>query len=193
MSILDNINTPADLKSLPRNKLPELAADIRRLIVDVVSKNGGHLASSLGVVELTIAIHYVFDIPVDKLIWDVGHQAYAHKLLTGRKERFHTLRKHEGLSGFTRISESPFDAFSTGHASTSIFRATEDGRWKKLACGLPQPLDYMAYALLTNPDAPGHLYAGLSNGDIWHSSDHGDTWVQLPLNLKATNRALVGL
>ena len=120
MSILDKINSPADLKKLPRAQLPELAVDIRRSIVEVVSKNGGHLASSLGAVELTIAIHYVFDVPNDKLIWDVGHQSYAHKLLTGRRDRFHTLRKHGGLSGFTRMNESIYDSFSTGHSSTSI-------------------------------------------------------------------------
>ncbi len=120
MQLLEKINSPQDLKQLPISELPKLASEIRRMIVDVVSTNGGHLASSLGVVELTIAIHYVFDIPKDKLIWDVGHQAYAHKILTGRKERFPTLRKHGGLSGFTRLSESPCDAFTTGHSSTSI-------------------------------------------------------------------------
>jgi 1-deoxy-D-xylulose-5-phosphate synthase len=120
LSILDNIHSPADLKKLPRAQLPELASEIRKKIVEVVSKNGGHLASSLGAVELTIAIHYVFDVPNDKLIWDVGHQSYAHKLLTGRNDRFHTLRKHGGLSGFTKMSESEFDSFTTGHSSTSI-------------------------------------------------------------------------
>ncbi len=120
MSFLEKINSPADLKRLSRSDLPVLAAEIREVIVDVVSKNGGHLAPSLGAVELAIAIHYVFDAPEDKIIWDVGHQAYAHKLLTGRREQFHTLRQHDGISGFTRMSESPFDAFSTGHSSTSI-------------------------------------------------------------------------
>ena len=120
MSLLEKINSPADLKQLPRKKLPELATEIRDLIVKVVSRTGGHLASSLGAVELAIAIHYVFDTPHDKLIWDVGHQAYAHKLLTGRRDRFHTLRQHNGISGFTRTSESPYDTFSTGHSSTSI-------------------------------------------------------------------------
>ncbi len=120
MSLLENINSPADLKALSRSELPQLAAEIREVIIEVVSKTGGHLASSLGAVELAIAIHYVFDSPADKIIWDVGHQAYAHKLLTGRKERFEGLRQHEGLSGFTRISESPYDAFSTGHSGTSI-------------------------------------------------------------------------
>jgi 1-deoxy-D-xylulose-5-phosphate synthase len=120
MSLLSQINSPKDLKKVPRTDLPNLADEIRRVIVDVVSKTGGHLASSLGAVELAIAIHYVFDTPNDKVIWDVGHQAYAHKLLTGRRDRFHTLRQYEGLSGFTRLGENPFDAFSTGHSSTSI-------------------------------------------------------------------------
>jgi 1-deoxy-D-xylulose-5-phosphate synthase len=120
VSLLETINSPADLKRLPRARLPELAAEIRRTIVDVVSRTGGHLAPSLGTVDLAIAIHYVFDTPKDKLVWDVGHQAYAHKILTGRLESFHTLRQHQGISGFTRRSESPYDAFSTGHSGTSI-------------------------------------------------------------------------
>jgi len=117
---LDKINSPTDLKKIPRDELPLLAEEIRMAIVDVVSKTGGHLAPSLGAVELAIAIHYVFDVPRDKVIWDVGHQAYAHKLLTGRREQFHTLRQFRGISGFTRRSESPYDAFTTGHSSTSI-------------------------------------------------------------------------
>lgn len=120
MSLLEGINSPADLKTLSRSELPILASEIRKLIIEVVSKNGGHLAPSLGAVELAIAIHYVFTAPSDKIIWDVGHQSYAHKLLTGRRERFHTLRQHDGICGFTRMSESPYDAFSTGHSSTSI-------------------------------------------------------------------------
>jgi len=120
LNILNKINSPKDLKRIPREDLPKLALEIRQLIVDVVSKTGGHLASSLGVVELTIALHYVFDVPKDKIIWDVGHQAYAHKLLTGRRDRFHTLRQLGGISGFPKISESPYDAFTTGHSSTSI-------------------------------------------------------------------------
>jgi len=123
LSMLDQINSPSDLKKIPRKELPKLAREIRQLIVDVVSKNGGHLASNLGVVELTIALHYVFDVPNDKIIWDVGHQAYTHKLLTGRKDRFHTLRQHGGISGFPKITESPCDAFTTGHSSTSISSA----------------------------------------------------------------------
>lgn len=120
MSLLEKIDSPRDLKRLPRADLPKLAREIRQTIIKIVSECGGHLASSLGAVELGIALHYVFNAPDDKIIWDVGHQAYAHKLLTGRRELFHTLRKHEGISGFTKASESPFDAFSTGHSSTSI-------------------------------------------------------------------------
>jgi len=117
---LDQIDSPEDLKRLHRSELPKLAKEIRKVIIETVSRTGGHLAPSLGVVELTIALLYVFDPPNDKIIWDVGHQAYAYKLLTGRRDRFHTLRQYGGLSGFTRMSESPYDAFSTGHASTSI-------------------------------------------------------------------------
>jgi len=120
LSFLEKINSPEDLKKMSKNDLPLLASEIRKIIIDVVSRNGGHLAPSLGAVELAIAIHYVFNAPDDKIIWDVGHQSYAHKLLTGRRERFHTLRQYDGICGFTRMSESPYDAFSTGHSSTSI-------------------------------------------------------------------------
>ena len=120
MNLLEKIDAPEDLKRLYPHQLPQLAAEIRRTIVKVVSQTGGHLASSLGVVELTIAMHYVFNSPQDKFIFDVGHQAYTHKLLTGRRRQFATQRQIGGLSGFTRMSESPHDAFTTGHSSTSI-------------------------------------------------------------------------
>ncbi len=123
MSLLEKINNLDDLRNIPVEQLPQLASEIRSLIIDVVSKNGGHLASSLGVVELTIALHYIFDIRQDRIIWDTGHQSYAHKILTGRRERFHTLRQYRGISGFTNISESIYDVFGTGHASTSISAA----------------------------------------------------------------------
>ncbi|MFO8048052.1 MAG: 1-deoxy-D-xylulose-5-phosphate synthase [Desulfosudaceae bacterium] len=119
-TLLDKINSPDDLKQLSLSEMSVLAQEIRELIIEVVSKNGGHLAPSLGAVELAIAIHYVFDIPRDKIIWDVGHQAYAHKILTGRRDRFASIRQYGGLSGFTKSSESPYDAFSTGHSGTSI-------------------------------------------------------------------------
>jgi 1-deoxy-D-xylulose-5-phosphate synthase len=123
VSLLDKIEKPAQLKALNHKQLTQLAAEIRHRIVNVVSRTGGHLASSLGAVELAIAIHYVFDTPRDKVIWDVGHQTYAHKLLTGRADRFETLRQYGGLSGFTKRSESPYDTFTTGHSSTSISAA----------------------------------------------------------------------
>jgi 1-deoxy-D-xylulose-5-phosphate synthase len=119
-NLLAQINSPADLKGLSLHDLEVLAGEIREKIIETVSKTGGHLAPNLGVVELTIALHYVFDAPKDKILWDVGHQAYAHKLLTGRRDRFHTLRRHGGISGFPKRSESPYDSFDTGHSSTSI-------------------------------------------------------------------------
>ncbi len=119
-SLLSTINSPADLKRLPEERLPALAAEIRREIIETVAKVGGHLAPSLGVVELSLAIHYVFDTPDDKLIWDVGHQSYAHKLLTGRRQQFKTIRQYKGISGFPKRSESLYDTFDTGHSSTSI-------------------------------------------------------------------------
>jgi 1-deoxy-D-xylulose-5-phosphate synthase len=122
--ILDGIDQPGDLKSLSLEQLETLATELREDLVRMVEANGGHLASNLGVVELTIALHRVFDSPRDKIIWDVGHQSYVHKLLTGRRERFPTLRQHGGLSGFTDRSESPHDAFGAGHASTSVSAAT---------------------------------------------------------------------
>jgi 1-deoxy-D-xylulose-5-phosphate synthase len=118
--ILDTIDSPADLKKLNLMELEQLAAEIRQKIVETVSETGGHLAPNLGVVELTIALHYVFDTPKDKLLWDVGHQAYAHKLITGRRDRFHTLRTYGGISGFPKREESPYDTFNTGHSSTSV-------------------------------------------------------------------------
>ena len=120
MSFLENIKISGDIKQLSRKELRLLAREIRERMIDVVSKNGGHLASSLGAVELTLAIHYVFDLPKDTLIWDVGHQSYAHKLLTGRNDRFDSLRQYKGISGFTKIKESPYDGFTVGHSSTSI-------------------------------------------------------------------------
>ncbi len=119
-SILSNINFPEDLRKIKKEKLPFLAKELREFIIDIVATKEGHLGASLGVVELTIAIHYIFNTPVDKLIWDVGHQAYGHKILTGRKSVFKTNRQLGGISGFPKIEESEYDAFGTGHSSTSI-------------------------------------------------------------------------
>jgi len=123
VEILKRVKSPADLKSLTIEELHQLTGEVRDMIIESVSQTGGHLASSLGTVELTVALHKVFDSPKDKIIWDVGHQAYAHKILTGRADRFSTLRQYGGLSGFLRRSESPHDVFGAGHSSTSISAA----------------------------------------------------------------------
>ncbi|HBY18697.1 MAG TPA: 1-deoxy-D-xylulose-5-phosphate synthase, partial [Candidatus Marinimicrobia bacterium] len=120
---LNGVNTPADLKKLNVNELKILADEVRDFIIETVKKTGGHLAPSLGVVELTIALLYVFDLPEDKIIWDVGHQAYAYKVLTGRRDKLHTLRQYGGISGFLKRSESEYDVYGAGHASTSISAA----------------------------------------------------------------------
>ena len=120
---INRIDSPADLKKLKVEELPEVCAELRQFIIEALSKNPGHLASSLGAIELTVALHYVFDTPDDKLVWDVGHQAYAHKILTGRRDRFHTNRQFKGLSPFTNPAESEYDAFIAGHASNSISAA----------------------------------------------------------------------
>jgi 1-deoxy-D-xylulose-5-phosphate synthase len=121
--LLESINSPADLRRLDRKQLPQLATELRAFLIDSVSKTGGHLSSNLGTVELTIALHAVFNTPDDRLVWDVGHQCYAHKILTGRREGMSTLRMHGGVSGFPKRSESPYDTFGVGHSSTSISAA----------------------------------------------------------------------
>ncbi len=121
--LLSKIEFPSDLKKIKKEDLLQVCHELRQFIIDSVSVNGGHFAASLGVVELTVALHYVYDTPYDKLIWDVGHQAYGHKILTGRRKLFHTNRKYKGLSGFPKISESEYDAFGVGHSSTSISAA----------------------------------------------------------------------
>lgn len=121
--LLNTIELPQDLRQLPESQLPQLADELRRFLIEAVSRTGGHLAAGLGVVELTIALHYVFHTPEDRLIWDVGHQAYPHKILTGRRQRMATLRQQGGISGFPRRTESEYDPFGTGHASTSISAA----------------------------------------------------------------------
>ncbi len=131
---LENINTPQDLKKLSLEQLSALAGEIRQRIIEVVSSTGGHLASSLGAVELTVALHYCLDTPTDKIIWDVGHQSYAHKIITGRNKEFASLRQYQGISGFPAKDESPFDTFTTGHSSTSV----------SLALGVACARDYLS-------------------------------------------------
>ena len=121
--VLDNITSPSEVKDLSKAELEVLASEVRDFLIDSVSKTGGHLASNLGVVELTISLFKSFDLEKDKIVWDVGHQCYIHKILTGRKDRFVDLRKYNGLSGFPKRCESKYDTFDTGHSSTSISAA----------------------------------------------------------------------
>ena len=121
--LLEKVVFPDDLKKLSVEQLPRFCAELRKFIIDELSHNPGHLGASLGVVELTVALHYVFDMPKDKIVWDVGHQAYGHKILTGRREMFHTNRKFGGLCGFPNPAESEYDSFVAGHASNSISAA----------------------------------------------------------------------
>src|SRR3989338_7333852 len=122
-TLLQKINSPEDLKKLPKNRLPQVAEELRRTILEAVSTNGGHLGAALGAVELTVALHYVFDAPKDTLVWDVGHQVHAHKILTGRRDAFKTFRQYKGLSGFSNKDESVYDPFTTGHGGASISTA----------------------------------------------------------------------
>src|SRR3954463_10557511 len=122
-SLLESINDPADLRKLQRTQLPLLADELRAFVLDSVSRTGGHLSSNLGTVELTVALHYVFNTPWDRIVWDVGHQTYPHKILTGRRERMASLRQLDGLAGFPRRAESEYDTFGTAHSSTSISAA----------------------------------------------------------------------
>ncbi|MCK4426916.1 MAG: 1-deoxy-D-xylulose-5-phosphate synthase, partial [candidate division Zixibacteria bacterium] len=156
---LDQVNSPEDLKKIPIENLGELAEEIREKIITVVSKNGGHLAPSLGAVEFTLALHYVFDSPKDKIIWDVGHQCYAHKLLTGRRNRFESLRKHEGISGFPKKSESEHDVFNVGHASTSVSAALG------MACARDQKKEEFSIVAVVGDGAltGGLSFEGLNN------------------------------
>ena len=130
--MLEKINSPEDVKKLKKEEKEKLAQELREYILETVSKNGGHLASNLGVIELTIALHSVFNTPKDKIVWDVGHQAYAHKIITGRREQFKTLRQLDGLAGFPKTSESEYDSFNTGHSSTSISAALGMARARDL-------------------------------------------------------------
>ncbi|MEE8373562.1 MAG: 1-deoxy-D-xylulose-5-phosphate synthase [Dehalococcoidia bacterium] len=157
--LLDRIDGPSDLKGLTYPELDRLSEEIRTLMVSTVTRTGGHLASSLGAVELTIALHRVFDSPRDKLVWDVGHQSYAHKLLTGRRERFDTLRQYGGLSGFPDPDESPHDAFGTGHASTSVSAALGIALGRDLAAD-----DYSVVAVIGDGSLTGGMaFEGLNH------------------------------
>ena len=157
--LIEQIHEPADLQKLNHRQLKQLAQELRNEIVKVVSNRGGHLASNLGVVELTLALHCVFDFKEDKLVMDVGHQSYAHKLLTGRWELFQKLRQQGGASGFPQMEESEYDAFTAGHASTAISAALGMARTRDIMRG-----DYNVVALVGDGALTGGLaYEGLNN------------------------------
>jgi len=162
-NLLSKINNPTDLRKLPENQLPQLAQELRDFIIDVVSKKEGHLGASLGVVELTIALHYVFNTPEDLLVWDVGHQAYGHKILTERRDIFHTNRELNGISGFPKRDESEYDAFSVGHSSTSISAALG----MALASQLKGEVDKQHIAVIGDASiASGMAFEGLNHAGV---------------------------
>jgi 1-deoxy-D-xylulose-5-phosphate synthase len=161
--ILNNINLPADLRALPEDKLDQVSDELRQFIIDVLSNNPGHFAASLGVVELTVALHYVFNTPYDRIVWDVGHQAYGHKILTGRRDVFHTNRRLNGLSGFPNPTESEYDAFIAGHASTSISAALG----MAIASSLKKEQDRHVVAVIGDGSMTGGMaYEGMNNASI---------------------------
>jgi 1-deoxy-D-xylulose-5-phosphate synthase len=171
--LLQGIDFPEDLKKIPREKLHQVCDELRQYIIDVVSVHGGHFAASLGVVELTVALHYIYNTPYDQLVWDVGHQAYGHKILTGRKNNFITNRKYKGLSGFPKRSESEYDTFGVGHSSTSISAALG----MAMAARYKGELDRKAVAIIGD----GAMTAGLAFEGLNHAGV-ADTDVLIILN-----------
>ncbi len=195
-SLLKKINSPADLRRLPRGDLPALAAELREFVLQTVSQTGGHLGSNLGTVELTIALHYVFDTPHDRLVWDVGHQTYPHKVVTGRRDRMHTLRQLGGVGGFPRRDESEYDAFGTAHSSTSISAAlgmaiaaklTGDDRRTVAVIGDGAMTAGMAFEALNNAGVP---HAGVG-ADLLVVLNDNDMSISPPVG--ALNRYLARL
>ncbi|MEL6874998.1 MAG: 1-deoxy-D-xylulose-5-phosphate synthase N-terminal domain-containing protein, partial [Pseudomonadota bacterium] len=174
--ILDKVTYPADLRKLKPEQLPQFADELRSEVIDAVSVTGGHLGAGLGVVELTAAIHYVFDTPNDRLVWDVGHQCYPHKIITGRRDRIRTLRQGGGLSGFTKRSESEYDPFGAAHSSTSISAALGFAIANKLndqpgrgiaVIGDGAMSAGMAYEAMNNAEAAGNrLVVILNDNDM---------------------------
>lgn len=161
--LLKNILFPSDLKKLDLTELPKLSEELRQFIIDIVSTNPGHFGASLGVVELTVALHYVFNTPYDRIVWDVGHQAYGHKILTGRREEFHTNRKYKGISGFPKITESEYDSFGVGHSSTSISAALGMAK----AAGFKKEDDRQIVAVIGDGSmTAGLAFEGLNNAGI---------------------------
>src|SRR5438552_5925086 len=164
-NLLRTINSPADVRKLSRNELKQLATELREFVLHSVSQTGGHLSSNLGTVELTIALHHVFDTPRDRLVWDVGHQTYPHKILTGRRERMATLRQIGGISGFPRRDESEYDTFGTAHSSTSISAALGMAVAARL-----KGEDRKAVAIIGDGAmSAGMAFEALNNGGVSHA------------------------
>ena len=164
-NLLFKISTPDDLRKLEPSDLMQVSAELRQFIIDEVCNNPGHFGASLGVVELTVALHYVFNTPYDKIIWDVGHQAYGHKILTGRREVFSSNRKYKGISGFPKMAESEYDAFGTGHSSTSISAALG----MALAAKLKGEKRHVVAVIGDGAMTAGLAFEGLNNAGIGKS------------------------
>ena len=175
MALLETIHSPADLRRIPRQQLPQLAEELRAFVLESVSRTGGHLSSNLGTVELTIALHYVFNTPHDRLVWDVGHQTYPHKILTGRRERMNTLRQLGGISGFPRRDESEYDTFGTAHSSTSISAALGMAMASKL-----KGEDRKAVAIIGDGAmTAGMAFEAMNNAGVAHAGQMADMLVIL--------------
>src|SRR6201991_63764 len=172
MSLLTRIHSPADLKRIERRDLPALAEEMRKFLIDTCAQTGGHIGAGLGVVELTIALHHVFDTPRDQLVWDVGHQGYPHKVLTGRNAAMESLRQEQGLSGFLKRTESEYDAFGAGHAATSISAALGIAAGRDLNGD-----DYQVVAILGD----GALTSGLAYEGV-NNAGHSDRDMIVVLN-----------
>src|SRR5215204_4460477 len=164
-TILDSIKCPADLRRLPEGKLRQLADELRTETISAVAVTGGHLGAGLGVVELTVALHHVFDTPRDRLVWDVGHQAYPHKILTGRRDRIRTLRQGGGLSGFTKRAESEYDPFGAAHSSTSI----SAGLGMAVARDLDSRRNNVVAVIGDGAMSAGMAYEAMNNAGAMHS------------------------
>src|SRR5687767_3183629 len=163
--LLDSVDVPADIRRLKTEQLRQLADELRQETISAVSVTGGHLGAGLGVVELTVALHYVFDTPRDRLIWDVGHQAYPHKIVTGRRSRIRTLRQEDGLSGFTRRSESEYDPFGAAHSSTSI----SAGLGMAVARDLSGRRNHVVCVIGDGAMSAGMAYEAMNNAGAMHS------------------------
>jgi 1-deoxy-D-xylulose-5-phosphate synthase len=172
--LLKQINGPADLRRLSRADLPTLANELRQFVLDTVSQTGGHLGSNLGTVELTVALHYVFNTPHDRIVWDVGHQTYPHKILTGRRDRMHTLRQLDGIGGFPRRDESEFDTFARPTGSTSISAALA-WRWRQAARRRTQGVAVIGDGAMT----AGMAFEAMNNAGVSHAGDNPDLLVVL--------------